>query len=120
MSNADDELLEAVRRCARSLEAGRITVEEFLARLFDECAYDHRDPVHFGSQLLAIIPEHARAALRERITATLQPEFRKPAWHIGGPPRTEKEREFESLVLTARVRAWAVALERQLNGANSA
>jgi len=105
------ELLRWIGKYGRFLLAGKITSDEFAANLLDKLAAAPGANTDLAAEVVAALPAEARPAVLAVVRAALQPEFRKPAWHYGGPRQpTEAERETESAFLTERVQSWAAAL----------
>jgi len=97
-----------VERFARQCASGLITPAEMVVKVFDYIASDSRVPVYLVPEVVSLIPVVALPTFREFVDTALQPDYCKPAWHYGGGrPQTEEERIRESLLLTARVQAWA-------------
>ncbi|MFO0851080.1 MAG: hypothetical protein U0871_21370 [Gemmataceae bacterium] len=105
------ELLRWVAKYGRFLLAGKITADEFAAALLDQLAAAPGSNTDLAGEVVAALPADARPAMLAVVRATLEPGFRRPAWHYGGPGhRTAAERAEESAFLTERVRSWAETL----------
>lgn len=111
---ADDATVEFVRVVAKYgcfLLAGKISADEFRWAILDELAAAPEANAALAAEVVAALPVGARPALTAVVQAGLAPGFRKGAWFRGGGvPQTDAQREAESALLTARVRAWVVLL----------
>jgi hypothetical protein len=118
VTSAGDELLADIGRYGRQLSRGFITTEELVDKLFDKLA--EKVEIHMAQQVIAAVPTTTRQAFQNRIAEILRPDYRKPAWKYGGErPVSDEEQRRESAVLTARVKAWAVALQQEFQANNA-
>src|SRR5262249_35180310 len=114
---AQDWVVEIAGRCNRALSRGVITVEEAVAKLFDEFAGDRRAPVHLAQQVWMLIPEIARPEFVKRVEEALKPGFRRQPFLYGGArPATEEELRRDADEQTARIQAWSKQFRRVLAG----
>lgn len=115
---ADDAAAEFVRVVAkygRFLLASKISADEFRWAILDQLAAAPEANAALAAEAVAALPVGARPALTTAVREGLAPGFRKPAWVYGdGVPQTDAQREAESALLTARVRAWAAVLAEHL------
>jgi hypothetical protein len=108
------DYISTAHKFARFFIASKITVDEYAENLLSSCiSYPEVDGTT-AQELAATIPENAHERLHREIASILNPNYRFPDLHYGGPGPSNEVRESTRRLYEDRIRACASLLMKAL------
>ncbi len=106
--------ISVAQKFARFFIASKITVDEYAENLLGSCVCYPEVDGTTAQELAATIPEIAHERLHQEIAKILNPNYRFPELHYGGPGPSNEVREGNRRLYEFRIRACASELTKAM------